>query len=441
MIKRILLMISLVFLFSSIFSAEKDRLAVMDVQDEANLFNKKTIANVTDYIFTKLQGTKIYWMVPKADRDTALEQAIEETVKGSRRECVDEKCQLSLVAQLQANFLINTKIKKLYQGTCNISISKFDVEKRAGVDSWTTDFNCSEKGVFEAINSFDFGGKKEQVGIVKQDDTADKNACKYAKEKDSVKIWQEYLNEYPGGICVFEAKNKISENSDETHKKEDVLVQQTIDFLRGAECLSVEDENKAYLKLVQSIKDLKYIWEKRDSTVSKSLSSEKKLKDKRALLLDNLKEEWGAFKNRCIENFTKIKMLNNRSDLSWSSKTTEKMNWFEAKDYCENSKEGGYSDWRLPTISELRSIIINCSPTEPGGTCKVTDTCLSSTCMDGSCNGCSILKEHSKIDDKEMIWSYSSVQSFDYAAWYVNFYDGHIQPNRKSNLLYVRCVR
>ncbi|HPV22412.1 MAG TPA: hypothetical protein PK102_12335, partial [bacterium] len=79
--------LSLVFFLLG--GAEKDRLAVMDVADEAKLFNKTTIANVTDYIFTKLQGTKIYWMVPKADRDTALEQAIEETVKGSRRECVD----------------------------------------------------------------------------------------------------------------------------------------------------------------------------------------------------------------------------------------------------------------------------------------------------------------------------------------------------------------
>ena len=219
--KQFFLVFLIVLAFSSIFSAEKDRLAVMDVADEAKLFNKTTIANVTDYIFTKLQGTKIYWMVPKADRDTALEQAIEETVKGSRRECVDEKCQLSLVAQLQANFLINTKIKKLYEGTCNISISKFDVEKRAGVDSWTTDFNCSEKGVFEAINSFDFGGKKEQVGVVKQDDISDKNACKYAKEKNDLEIWKKYIEKYPKGECEFEATVRIEELSKKKSEKDE----------------------------------------------------------------------------------------------------------------------------------------------------------------------------------------------------------------------------
>ncbi|HPA58168.1 MAG TPA: hypothetical protein PLT70_12155, partial [bacterium] len=163
--------LSLVFFLLG--GAEKDRLAVMDVADEAKLFNKTTIANVTDYIFTKLQGTKIYWMVPKADRDTALEQAIEETVKGSRRECVDEKCQLSLVAQLQANFLINTKIKKLYEGTCNISISKFDVEKRAGVDSWEAKFNCTEKGLYETIDEFSFDGNKDNKRVLKQDKMAD----------------------------------------------------------------------------------------------------------------------------------------------------------------------------------------------------------------------------------------------------------------------------
>ncbi|HPS31641.1 MAG TPA: PEGA domain-containing protein, partial [bacterium] len=158
------LLISLVLLSSFCVFAEnpkeKDRLAVMDVQDEAGILDEKAIITVTDYIFTKFQGTGLFWMIPKSDRDTALDKAIEETKISSRKECVDEKCQLSLVAELQANFLINTKIKKLYEGTCQISISKFDVEKNAGVFSWESKFDCSEKAVYLAIDEFRFDGKK-----------------------------------------------------------------------------------------------------------------------------------------------------------------------------------------------------------------------------------------------------------------------------------------
>jgi len=147
-------------------SKEKDRLAVMDVQDKDSLFNQKTRGNITDYIFGKLAGTKLYWMIPKSDRDTALEQTIEKTRQDSRKECVDEKCQLSLVAELQANFLINTEIKKLFESTCLISIKKFDVEKRAGTDAFESKFNCTEKGAYEALDSLNLGGKRENAAFI-----------------------------------------------------------------------------------------------------------------------------------------------------------------------------------------------------------------------------------------------------------------------------------
>jgi len=160
--KKLILFSYLSLMLLVLGAAEKDRIAVMDVQDEDRIFNVRSIVKVTDYVFAKFQETNSFWMVPMSDRDTALEQAIEQTVKDSRKECVDEKCQLSLVAQLQANFLINTKIKKLYGSTCNITISKFDVEKRAGVQSWVEKFNCTEKGLYGAIDSFYFGASKKQ---------------------------------------------------------------------------------------------------------------------------------------------------------------------------------------------------------------------------------------------------------------------------------------
>lgn len=175
MFRKIFFATVLLMLFSgAVICEEKDRIAVMDLQDKEKIFDEATRVKITDYIFTKMQSTNAYWMIPKADRDTALEQAIDETAEGSRKECVDEKCQISLTAQLQANFLINPEIKKLYEGTCEISIKKFDVEKRAGVYAWTQNFNCTQQGLFETIGAMDFGGKKSafQAGRISEQGSA-----------------------------------------------------------------------------------------------------------------------------------------------------------------------------------------------------------------------------------------------------------------------------
>lgn len=44
------------------------------------------------------------------------------------------------------------------------------------------------------------------------------------------------------------------------------------------------------------------------------------------------------------------------SGLVWSSVAPKEMTWSVAMTYAENLREGGYDDWRLPTIRELMSI-------------------------------------------------------------------------------------
>ncbi|HPV21204.1 MAG TPA: hypothetical protein PLW37_14085 [bacterium] len=46
--KQVFLVFLIVLAFSPIFSAEKDRLAVMDVSDKEELFSQKTIEKITD---------------------------------------------------------------------------------------------------------------------------------------------------------------------------------------------------------------------------------------------------------------------------------------------------------------------------------------------------------------------------------------------------------
>ncbi|MBX7096104.1 MAG: hypothetical protein K1X89_00190 [Myxococcaceae bacterium] len=56
---------------------------------------------------------------------------------------------------------------------------------------------------------------------------------------------------------------------------------------------------------------------------------------------------------------------------------------------CSGLSIAGYSDWRVPTIDELRTRIVGCPATGPGGACAVSTTCTDAgTCLTPACNGC-----------------------------------------------------
>jgi AAA ATPase containing von Willebrand factor type A (vWA) domain len=134
----------------------------------------------------------------------------------------------------------------------------------------------------------------------------------------------------------------------------------------------------------------------------------------------------------------------------WSPLATEtiydaNMNWQNATNYCENLTACGYSDWHLPTINELRTLIQNCSETETGGACGVTDSCLESDCYTSSdCapNNYVIMNGYfSKLGDAKILWSSSNY--LNSSAWIADFRSGGIFSSSKSSFdsKYVRCVR
>ena len=128
---------------------------------------------------------------------------------------------------------------------------------------------------------------------------------------------------------------------------------------------------------------------------------------------------------------------------TWSPEAGYEMNWQSALDYCENLDKCGYSDWRLPTISELRLLIQNCSVTEIYGDCGVSDDCLESSCMNDACGGCGgdASGYYSKLGDHESFWSSSTYANNTNSAWYVYFYYGSVYHSNKTYNGYVRCVR
>ena len=103
--------------------------------------------------------------------------------------------------------------------------------------------------------------------------------------------------------------------------------------------------------------------------------------------------------------------------LEWQDDNiTDTMGWPEAIEYCENLELGGYDDWRLPNINELKTII------------------------DRSRYNPAIISafEHTSSN---RYWSSTTNEGDHEGAWGVYFYYGYVNGNYKGNDRYVRCVR
>ena len=133
-------------------------------------------------------------------------------------------------------------------------------------------------------------------------------------------------------------------------------------------------------------------------------------------------------------------------DMQWSNKSPDTMTWYDAEKYCDDLDEKGFSDWRLPTISELRKIIQNCSGSQSTGYCKVNDNCLSGDCWSDSCYCDSIDNNNGYYsvlgdDDGVVLWSSATMLENSNRTWVVSFYDSKIANSDNYDKSYVRCVR
>ena len=111
--------------------------------------------------------------------------------------------------------------------------------------------------------------------------------------------------------------------------------------------------------------------------------------------------------------------------LVWQQKGDTEKNWIGALAYCEGlANFAGKSDWRLPNIRELLSIVDYTKFSPAIDRAKFLNTDFSDTIPFG-------------------YWSSTSYEDWKKGAWYVNFRDGTaaITGGNKTGNRYVRCVR
>jgi len=109
-----------------------------------------------------------------------------------------------------------------------------------------------------------------------------------------------------------------------------------------------------------------------------------------------------------------------KTGLIWqdnSAVKNTKMNWTEAISYCSDLSLARHSDWRLPSIKDLQSIV-DISQYNPA-----------------------IKKGFKNVNTSDAYWSSSVYVSNTKNAWIVFFRNGYTNGNFKTDGNYVRCVR
>ena len=168
---------------------------------------------------------------------------------------------------------------------------------------------------------------------------------------------------------------------------------------------------------------------------------------------------------RCYGQAYDHVIVDNKTKLMWEHYKKKEGSWQSGKTYCANLSLAGFQDWRMPNISEVRSLVYDCPTIEKdnkcdikiGGSCGVTEkclpcgittTCLGKSCDTGNCakyphsstnNGCDWMK--GLVGSVYHVWSSSSVSESSTEAWYINFHLCNLKRETKSSSKQIFCVR
>jgi len=126
-------------------------------------------------------------------------------------------------------------------------------------------------------------------------------------------------------------------------------------------------------------------------------------------------DEWNSvstFNESTVSD--KVIVTDTVTDLIWQKEYSGTLTWVNALNYCEDLSYAGYTDWRLPNIEELKTLV-NDSIYYPASSFPGMPS--------------------------SSFWSSSSYAGNPNIALRVDFYYGYVYFNFKSERCSARCVR
>ena len=109
-----------------------------------------------------------------------------------------------------------------------------------------------------------------------------------------------------------------------------------------------------------------------------------------------------------------------KTGLEWQFESPGEMNWRQALEYAAALSLNGRSDWRLPTLAELETLL---------------DRTLARP------DGRAPMRAEVPFRDMRSYWSCTTFERDTKTAWILMFDGAYLLSYPKQNLYWVRCVR
>jgi hypothetical protein len=106
--------------------------------------------------------------------------------------------------------------------------------------------------------------------------------------------------------------------------------------------------------------------------------------------------------------------------LEWQYRSPGKMNWYEALEYAQSLTLNGTNDWRLPSATELETLLDRKTLLE-----RIRP----------------VMRKEVPFRDTLSYWSSTTFAPNTYSAWIVMFDGAYILSYYKTSAYHVRCVR
>ena len=131
-----------------------------------------------------------------------------------------------------------------------------------------------------------------------------------------------------------------------------------------------------------------------------------------------------------------VKYFCGQSGKMYSPTSNVVFTWDDAVSYCDNLELWGYTDWRLPDMSELRNDfgVSACSCVNWTNCGTIPTNCYGQS----SCDLRTTCGSWDPSAAADIYWS--STESSTY-VYYVSFSNANVRANSKTSSVYVRCGR